>query len=150
MVSTEHHEHLELEEALQAISDWLSSGVNEGANFLVTRLTGPIGEGSLFGGADISQWIAGGRRGSLQSNGGTAFNLDFSGGSPVSFTLDASVDLNSGDVALNWTPSSQPPQSSTFKLAYVKHIPPPNGPTYLFDAETTSDQAVYSFTLVLL
>jgi hypothetical protein len=94
MATTEHHEHLELEKALQTISDWLSSGANEGANFLVTRLTGPIGEGSLFGGADISQWTPGGQRGSLQSNGGTAYNLDFGGGSPVSFTLDASVNLN--------------------------------------------------------
>jgi hypothetical protein len=150
MATTEHHEHLELEKALQAISDWLSSGANEGANFLVTRLTGPIGEGSLFGGADISQWTPGGQRDLLQSNGGTAYNLEFGGGSPVSFTLDASVNLNSGDVALNWTPPSQPPQSSTFKLAYVKLIPPPNGPTYFFDTEATSDQAVYSFTVVML
>ena len=49
-------EHINLEHALQAISDWVRSGAGEGANFLVTRLTGPIAGGSLFGGADISQF----------------------------------------------------------------------------------------------
>jgi hypothetical protein len=45
---------------------------------------------------------------------------------------------------------SQPAQTSTFTLAYVKLVPPPNGPTYFFDTEKTSDDAVYSFTVVLL
>ena len=150
MAVTEHQEHLKLIEALEAISKWLSPGTNEGANFLVTRLTGPIGGGSFFGGADITQWTAGGPRGSLDSNGGTAYDLGFGGGNPVSYPLDATVDLNSGEVTLSWTAPGQPAQSSTFKLAYVKLVPPPNGPTYFFDTEKTSDDAVYSFTVVLL
>lgn len=151
MAPTEHQEYLELQEALEAISKWLSSGTNEGANFLVTRLTGPVGEGSLFGGADISQWTAGGPRGSLHSNGGTAFDLGFGGGAPVSYPLDATVDLNIGEVELSWAPPpGHPIRSSTFRLSYVKHVPPPNGPTYFFDTEKSSDEAVYSFTVVLL
>jgi hypothetical protein len=150
MADTERHEHAELIAALDAISKWLSPGTNEGANFLVTRLTGPIGGGSFFGGADISQWTAGGPRGSLHSAGGTAYNLGFGGGAPVSYPLDATVDLNTGEVTLSWTAPGQPAQTSTFTLAYVKLVPPPNGPTYFFDTEKTSDDAVYSFTVVLL
>jgi len=120
------HVHLRKEQvnmghALQAISDWVRSGTNEGANFLITRLTGPIGEGSLFGGADISRFAPGGLRGSLDSQGGHAYFLDFSGGSP-----------------------------SRFRLAYVQKLAAPHGPTYFFDTEKTTDEAVYSFTVVLL
>jgi hypothetical protein len=142
-------EQLHLEHALQAISDWVGSGVNEGANFLVTRLTGPIGEGSLFGGADISRFTPAGARGSLHSQGGIAYHLDFSSGSHVSFPLDAHIDLNSGKVTLNWVPPGQPARSSTFRLAYVQQLASP-GPTYFFDTERTTDEAVYSFTVVLL
>ena len=150
MAPTEQQERRRLYRALKEISDWLRPGTNEGANFLVTRLTGPLDVGSLFGGADISRWVPGGRRGSLESQGGTAFALGFGGGTPVSFALDAEVDLNAGKVSLQWTPPNQPIQSATFTLAFVKKVPPPNGPSYFFDADATSDQAVYSFTVVLL
>jgi transposase len=78
-------EQVNLEHALQAISDWVGSGSGEGANFLVTRLTGPVGEGSLFGGADISRFTPAGSRGTLHSQGGIAYHLDFSSGSHVNF-----------------------------------------------------------------
>lgn len=150
MAATEHQEHVELTEALEAISKWLSPGTNEGANFLITRLTGPIGGGSFFGGADITRWTAGGAHGSLHSTAGIAYNLGFGGLSPASYPLSATVDLNSGEVALSWTEPGQPIQSATFKLAYVKLVPPPSGPTYFFDTDFSSDEAVYSFTVVLL
>jgi hypothetical protein len=141
-------EHVNLEHALQAISDWTGSGAGEGANFLVTRLTGPIGEGSLFGGADISQFTPTGARGSLHSQGGVAYHLDFAGGNHVNFPLEARVDLNTGEVMLNWTPPDQPVHSATFRLAYVQKLAS-HGPTYFFDTERTADEAVYSFTVVL-
>jgi hypothetical protein len=140
-------EHINLEHALQHISDWVGSGEDKGANFLLTRLTGP-GEGSLFGGADISQFTPGGHRGSLHSQGGIAYHLDFAGGSHVNFPLEAHLDLNSGDVTLNWVPPNLPPQSSTFRLAYVQKMAS-HGPTYFFDTARTADEAVYSFTVVL-
>jgi hypothetical protein len=142
-------EHVNLEHALQAISDWTGSGAGEGANFLVTRLTGPIGEGSLFGGADISQFTPTGARGSLHSQGGVAYHLDFAGGNHVNFPLEAHVDLNTGEVMLNWTPPDQSVHSATFRLAYVQKLAS-HGPTYFFDTERTADEAVYSFTVVLL
>lgn len=141
-------EHVNLEHALQAISDWTGSGAGEGANFLVTRLTGPIGEGSLFGGADISQFTPTGARGSLHSQGGVAYHLDFAGGNHVNFPLEARVDLNTGEVMLNWTPPDQSVHSATFRLAYVQKLAS-HGPTYFFDTERTADEAVYSFTVVL-
>lgn len=150
MAPTERQERRRLYRALREISAWLEPGTNEGANFLLTRLTGPLDEGSLFGGADISRWTPGGRRGSLQSQGGTAFALGFGGATPASFPLDAEVDLNKGKVSLQWTPPNQPTQSATFTLEFVKKVRPPNGPSYFFDADTTSDQAVYAFTVVLL
>ena len=143
-------EQVNLEHALQAISDWVRSGTNEGATFLITRLTGPIGEGSLFGGADISRFSPGGPRGSLDSQEGHAYFLDFSGGSPVNFSLEAHINLNSGDVTLNWTPPDRPAHSSTFRLAYVQKLAAPRGPTYFFDTEKTADEAVSSFRVVLL
>jgi hypothetical protein len=143
-------EQVNLDHALHAISDWVRSGTGEGANFLITRLTGPIGEGSFYGGADISRLTPGGTRGSLDSRGGHAYLLDFGGGSPVNFPLEAHIDLNSGEVTLNWAPLGQPARSSTFRLAYVKKLAPPHGPTYFFDTEMTTDEAVYSFTVVLL
>lgn len=142
-------EHINLEHALQAISDWVRSGAGEGANFLLTRLTGPVGEGSLFGGADISRFTPTGPRGSLDSQGGIAYYLDFSGGSQVNFPLEAHMDLNSAEVTLSWNPPNQPPRSSTFRLAYVQKLAS-HGPTYFFDTERTTDEAVYSFTVVLV
>jgi hypothetical protein len=142
-------EHINLEHALQAISDWVSSGTGEGASFLVTRLTGPIAEGSLFGGADISRFTPAGARGALHSQGGVAYHLDFASGSQVNFPLEARMDLNSGEVALSWMPPNQPAHSSTFRLAYVQKLAS-HGPTYFFDTERTTDEAVYSLTVVLL
>jgi hypothetical protein len=142
-------ERINLEHALQAISDWIRSGAGEGANFLVTRLTGPIGEGSLFGGADISQFTPTGARGSLHSQGGIAYHLDFAGGNHVSFPLEAYLDLNTGEVTLDWVPPGQSVLSSTFRLAYVQKLAS-HGPTYFFDTERTTDEgAVYSLTVVL-
>ena len=40
--------------------------------------------------------------------------------------------------------------SSTFRLASVQKLAAPRGPTYFFDTEKTADEAVYSFTVVLL
>lgn len=142
-------EQINLEHALQAISDWVRSGAGEGANFLVTRLTGRISEGSLFGGADISRFTPTGARGSLDSQGGIAYYLDFAGGDHVNFPLEAHVDLNTGEVTLNWVPPDQPVHSSTFRLAYVQKLAS-HGPTYFFDTERTADEAVYSFTVVLV
>jgi hypothetical protein len=129
-------EQINLEHALQAISDWVGSGPGKGANFLVTRLTGSISEGSLFGGADISQFTPAGARGSLHSQGGIAYHLDFAGGNHVSFPLEAHMDLNTGEVTLTWTPPSQPAHPATFRLAYVQKLASP-GPTYFFDTERT-------------
>jgi hypothetical protein len=59
------------------------------------------------------------------------------------------MDLNSAEVTLNWMPPNQPARSSTFRLAYVHKLTSP-GPTYFFDTEQTTDEAVYSLTVVLL
>lgn len=142
-------EQIDLEHALQDISDWVRSGTGEGANFLVTRLTGPISEGSLFGGADISQFMSTGVRGSVHSQGGLAYYLDFGNSSHVNFPLEAHVDLNSGEVTLNWMPPNEAAHSSAFRLAYVQKLAS-RGPTYFFDTDQTTDEAVYSFTVVLL
>jgi hypothetical protein len=142
-------EVIELGHALQAISDWIRSGAGEGANFLVTRLTGPGGDGSLFGGADIGHLTHDGARGSLHSQGGHAHHLDFGGGQPVNFPLEAHIDLNSGEVSLAWEPPDRPARSSAFRLAYVQKLAPEHGPTYFFDTETATDEAVYSCTVVL-
>ncbi|MBV8455376.1 MAG: hypothetical protein JO122_02020 [Acetobacteraceae bacterium] len=142
-------EQINLEHALQAISDWAGSDAGEGAKFLVTRLTGPVGEGSLFGGADISEFTPTGARGSLHSQGGIAYHLDFADGKHVSFPLEAHLDLDTADVTLSWAPPGQPTQSATFRLAYVQKLAS-HGPTYFFDTERTTDQAVYSLTVVLL
>jgi hypothetical protein len=115
----------------------------------LTRLTGPITEGSLFGGADISRFTPAGARGSLQSQGGMACYLDFGNDSQVNFPLEARMDLNSGEVTLNWMPPDKPAHSSTFRLAYVQKLAS-HGPTYFFDTEQTTDEAVYSLTVVLL
>ena len=142
-------EHINLEHALQAISDWVRSGAGEGANFLVTRLTGPITGGSLFGGADISQFTRPVPGGHCAARAGSPIDLDFSSGSHVSFPLEAHVDLNSGEVALTWMPPAQAAHSSAFRLAYVQKLAS-HGPTYFFDTEQTTDEAVYSLTVVLL
>ena len=142
-------EQINLEHALHAISEWVRSGAGEGAKFLVTRLTGPISEGSFFGGADISQFTPAGARGSLHSQGGIAYHMDFADGNHVSFPLEAHLDLNTGEVTLIWAPPGQPTHSATFRLAYVQKLAS-HGPTYFFDTERTTDQAVYSLTVVLL
>lgn len=148
MAPTETQERHALREALGAISDWLSPGTNEGANCLVTRLSDPLTvSDSLFGGADISRWSPGGTRGRLSSQGGVGYLLDFSGSTPAMFPVDVGVDLDTGEVELGWSPPSGA-QSSTFTLALVKKTG--NGTSFFFDAEKSSDAAVYSFTVVLL
>ncbi len=137
-----------MQHALQTISDWVRSGAGKRVNFLLTRLTGPISEGSIFGGADISQFTPTGTRGSLHSQGGIAYHLDFGDGTHVNFPLEAHVDLDSGEVTLGWAPPDQPPCKSTFQLAYVQRLAS-HGPTYFFDTAQTTDEAVYSFTVVL-
>ena len=149
MSPTESQERHALKHALQEISDWLRPGTNEGANFLVTRLGDPLSTGSLFGGADISRWSPSGARGKLQSQGGIAYELDFTASTPATFPLSAVVYLNTGKVNLTWTPSTGP-QTASFTLELVKRVGQPNGPSFFFDAETTTDAAVYSFTVVLL
>jgi hypothetical protein len=59
------------------------------------------------------------------------------------------MDLNSGEVTLSWMPPSQPAQSSTVRLAYVQKLAS-HGPNYFFDTGRTTDEAVYSLTVVLL
>src|SRR5215831_6683697 len=135
-------ERVNLDHALHAISEWVKSGTNEGANLSMTRLTGPIGDGSLFGGADISRFTPRGPRGSLDSQGGQAYHLDFGGGSLVNFPLEAHIDLNSGEVTLSWTAPGQPAHSTSVRLAYVQKLAPAHGPTYFFDTETTTEEAV--------
>ena len=59
------------------------------------------------------------------------------------------MDLNSGEVTLNWMPPDLPARSSSFRLAYVQRLAS-HGPTYFFDTEHATDEAVYSLTVVLL
>jgi hypothetical protein len=147
MAPTETEKRLALDTALQEISDWLRPGTNEGANFLMTRLRDPLTDGSLFGGADLSQWFPHGARGILRSQGGAAFTLDFSLATPALLPLDAEVDLNTGAVNLTWKTSTGV-QTASFTLSLVE-IDSAHA-SYFFGTDTTSDTAAYAFTVVLL
>lgn len=140
-----------LSQALRTIDNWLKPpSNNEGANFLVSRLTDPVTSGSMFGGGDISLYTVGkGSRGILSSQGAWAYLLPFGNptGSQVSLTAD--LDLQPGRLKLEWTPSAGQPVGISVQLSYGHQNPPPAGPSYFFVGQG-DDQAEYTVSVVLL
>jgi hypothetical protein len=138
-------------QALEAVYDYISPGTNEGISFLLSRLTDDMFTDSFLGGGDISLFTPSGSRGVIKSNTGTnAHMLDSGGGAPTAFPIELTVDLNDGEVTGSWTLPDGTAQTPSFGLQFLKKTTKPEGELYTFCGETTSDDAVYSLTLLLI
>jgi len=148
---SERSEHHATRHALVEVYDYISPGTNEGISFLVSRLTDDMFTDSFLGGGDISLFTAGGARGVIKSNTGTAARmLDSGGGAPTSFPIELTFDLNDGEATGSWTLPDGTAQSPSFGVQLVKKTTKPEGTLYLFSGETSTDDAVYSLTLLLI
>jgi hypothetical protein len=148
---SERSEHHATRQALEEVFDYISPGTNEGISFLVSRLTDDLFTDSFLGGGDISLFTASGARGVIKSNTGTdARMLDSGGGVPADFPIELTVDLNDGEATGSWTLPDGTQQTPSFGLQFVKKATMPEGILYLFAGETSSDDAVYSVTLLLI
>ena len=76
--------------------------------------------------------------------------LDSGGGAPTSFPIELTFDLNDGEATGSWTLPDGTAQSPSFGVQLVKKTTKPEGTLYLFSGETSSDDAVYSLTLLLI
>jgi hypothetical protein len=148
---SERSEHHATRQALAEVYDYISPGTNEGISFLVSRLTDDMFTDSFLGGGDISLFTAGGTRGVIKSNPGTAAQmLDSGGGAPTSFPIALTFDLNDGEATGSWTLPDGTQQAPSFGVQLVKKTTRPEGALYLFSGETSSDAAAYSLTLLLI
>jgi hypothetical protein len=145
---SERSEHHATRQALVDVYDYISPGTNEGISFLVSRLTDDMFTDSFLGGGDISLFTAGGARGVIKST--TARIFDSGGGAPASFPIELTFDLNDGEATGSWTLPDGTAQAPTFTVQLVKRATVPEGVLYLLCGETSSDDAVYSLTLLLI
>jgi len=87
----------------------------------------------------------------IKSNTGTTAQMfDPGGGAPASFPIELTFDLNDGEATGSWTLPDGAQQAPTFGVQLVKKTTAPEGVRYLFCGETSSDDAVYSLTLLLI
>jgi len=147
---TERTEHQRTEHALREVFDYISPGTNEGISFVISRLTDDLFTDSFLGGGDISLFTASGRRGVIRSQQSNGSTLDSAGGAPAQFPLTLELDLNSGEASGSWTLPNGIAQTSSFRLLFVKSAAGPKGNTLMFGSDSTSDDAAYSLTLVLI
>jgi hypothetical protein len=148
---SERSEHHATRQALEAVYDYISPGTNEGISFLVSRLTDDMFTDSFLGGGDISLFTPAGPRGVIKSNAGTdAQMFDSGGGAPTRFPIELTVDLNDGEATGSWTLPDGTQQTPSFELQFVKNTIKPEGELYSFCGETSTDDAVYSLTLLLI
>jgi hypothetical protein len=148
---SERSEYQATRQALVEVFDYISPGTNEGISFLVSRLTDNLFGDSFMGGGDISLFTPSGARGVIKSNTGTdAITLDSGGGAPTRFPIQLTVDLNDGEATGSWTLPSGTLQTPSFGTQFVKKATTPEGVLYLFSGETSSDDAVYSMSLLLI
>jgi hypothetical protein len=148
---SEHAEHRQTQHALKQVFEYISPGTNEGISFGVSRLTDDLYTDSFLSAGDISLFTPSGSRGVIKTNTGTdATMLDSGGGAPTSFPLELTVDLNDGVATGAWTLPDGTSQAPSFELQFVKDTTRPEGSLYLFAGETSTDDAVYSLTLLLI
>ncbi len=148
---SERSEHRATRQALGEVHAYISPGTNEGISFLISRLTDDMFTDSFLGGGDISLFTASGPRGLIKSNAGTAAQMfDSGGGAPTRFPIDLTVDLNDGEATGSWTLPGGTHQTPSLGLQLVKKTTQQGGALYLFCGETSSDDAVYSLTLLLI
>ena len=148
---TEHAERHATKEALIEVYDYISPGTNEGISFGLSRLTDDLYTDSFLSAGDISLFTASGVRGVIKTNTGTtATMLDSGGGTPTSFPAELTLDLNDGTATGSWTLPDGTAQTPSFEVQYVKKTDRPEGALYLFAGETSSDDAAYSVTLLLI
>jgi hypothetical protein len=148
---SERTEHRATQHALKEVYDYISPGTNEGISFGLSRLTDDLFTTSFLSGGDISLFTPEGERGVIKSNTPTnGTMLDSGGGAPASFAVALTVDLNDGEVTGDWTLPDGTAQNPTFELQFMKETDMPEGKLYGFCGEASSDEAVYSLTLLLI
>lgn len=149
--TNERQERRATNHALDAISNWMKPGTNEGISYLVTRLTDDLFTSSFTGGGDMSLFTPSAHRGRLKSQLSDAYVLDPGGGAPRKFPIDFTFDLDAGELIGSWTnPVTSTAESVTIRVEVLKEVSRPEGTVYLFYGDRPSDDAAYSLSFVLL
>ena len=151
-MTTEAHEHQTTLKALDEITAYIKPGTNEGISWSLSRIAESLFGDSFLAGGDASRFTPSGKRGTLDSQGSTAYFLDSAGGIPAKVPILLAFDLNTGIVSLAWTPPGQSARTVTFKVEHFKTIrpAPTAGADILFNADSASDGAPYTLLLMLI
>lgn len=151
-MSVESKEHKATLKALDAITAYIKPGTNEGISWSLSRVTESLFGDSFLAGGDASLFTPSGKRGTLNSQGSTAYFLDSAGGVPTQVPIVLSFDLNKGVVKLSWTPPGLSVATVTFRVEHYKTIKPGASADadVLFNADSASDNAAYTLLLMLI
>ncbi|MGD0843345.1 MAG: hypothetical protein ABSA06_03150 [Geobacteraceae bacterium] len=152
-MTTEKGEHKATEHALNAIANWMRPpSANEGISYSIARLTTDAAIYSFIGGGDASIFTPSGHRGTLSSSvdGTGLLTPDFI--TATSFPITFTFDLNAGTAIGTWTnPVLNQAESVTITLEFNKLANDPDlGQYYIFTGDSSTDQAGYILTFVLL
>src|SRR5208337_4002879 len=152
-MTTEKGEHKATKHALDEIANWMRPPLtNEGINYSIARLTIDPAIFSFIGGGDASIFTPSGQRGTLSSivDGVGLLSQDFV--TATSFPIIFTFDLNAGTAIGTWTnPVLNQAESVTITLEFNKMANDPNlGQYYIFTGDSSTDQAGYILTFMLL
>jgi hypothetical protein len=148
---TEAQERKATNNILDVISNWMKPGTNEGISFLVTRLSDDLFTDSFTGAGDMSLFTPSAHRGRLKSQLSDAYVLDSGGGLPHKFPIQFAFDLDTGTITGSWTnPVTGVNQTPSLVVTFFKTATRPEGKYYLFYADSSSDDAGYSLSFLLL
>lgn len=150
---TERQEHKATQHALDAIANWMRPPTgNEGINYSIARLSAGIATYSFLGGGDASIFTPSGRRGTLTSSvaGVGLLSSDFV--TATTFPINFTFDLNAGTATGTWTnPVLNQTETVTITLEFNKIANDPDlGQFYIFTGDSSTDQAGYILTFLLL
>ena len=150
---TERQEHKATRHALDEIANWMRAPlVNEGINYSIARLSAFPVANSFLGGGDASIFTPSGHRGTLTSSvdGVGLLSQDFV--NITTFPILFTFDLNAGTATGTWTdPVLNQTETVTITLEFNKIANDSNfGQFYIFNCDSSNDQAGYLVTFVLL
>jgi hypothetical protein len=148
---TETQERKATNQALDVISNWMKAGTHEGISFLITRLSDDLFTDSFTGAGDMSLFTPSAHRGMLKSQLSDGYVLDSGGGLPHKFPIQLTFNLDTGTIGGSWTnPVTTLAETPSLVVTFFKTATRPEGKYYLFYADSSTDDASYSLSFLLL
>jgi hypothetical protein len=153
-MTTETQEQHKTAHALDAITNYIRPGTNEGISWTLSRLTDDLFNDSLLAGGDLSLFTGSGLRGTLNSQESNAYLLPAGGAAtpPSVVPISLAFDLNEAVAKISWTPPGGSAQHVSAKLELYQaiHGAPDAATIFIFNVDRATDQAGYQLLLMLL